>query len=309
MDIISTYQAYLEEQKHYAEHTVINYIKDIKDFRDFIQTEELARDLLDVRRERLARHFLSHMDHIGLSRKSIARKISALRTFYDFLIQENYIDTNVFTQIEIPKIPKKLPVIIHDEELKRLFDSIDQTTPLGYRNYLLLDLLFSCGLRASELVSMDIKDLQLEQSQILVHGKGSKDRFVPLHTALVEEIKYYLTYIRPVLLSKGHDVHTTYIFINYKGGILTTRGLQVILKKMIENSGDVYNIHPHMIRHAFATTLLDHGADLRVVQELLGHEHLKSTQIYTHVSKEKIKESYNKTHPRMIKKGEKHEKI
>ena len=309
MDIILTFKSYLENQKHYSTYTVKSYIKDIQDFSDFIEKEELARDLLHVRRERLARHFLSHMDQIGLSRKTIARKISALRTFYDFLVNESLVDKNIFTQIEIPKIPKKLPVIIHDEELKSLFDSIDQSSPLGYRNYVMLDLLFSCGLRASELVHMTIRDLQLEQSQILVHGKGSKDRFVPLHEDLVSSLKHYLTYIRPILLSKGHDIHTSYIFINYKGGVLTVRGLQLILNKMIEKSGDVYHIHPHMIRHAFATTLLDHGADLRVVQELLGHEHLKSTQIYTHISKEKLQASYNKAHPRMIRKEDKNEKI
>ncbi len=302
MDIKERFQSFLNDQKHYATNTVLSYMKDIEDFESFIKNEELAEDLLDVTRERLARHFLSHMDQIGLSRKTIARKISALRTFYDFLINEGEIDVNVFTQVDIPKIPKKLPVIIHDDELKRLFESIDQSTSLGYRNYLMLDLLFSCGLRASELVDMDIRDLQLAQSQILIHGKGSKDRFVPLHEDLVDEIKHYLTYIRPKLLAKGHDTSTTHIFINYKGGTLTVRGLQLVLKKLIENSGDVYKIHPHMIRHAFATTLLDHGADLRVVQELLGHEHLKSTQIYTHVSKEKIKETYKNTHPRMIKK-------
>ncbi len=302
MDIKIAFESYLMDQKHYSKNTAISYIKDVSDFESFIVSEELAESLLDVRRERLARHFLSHMDQIGLSRKTMARKISALRTFYEFLMNENEIDVNVFLTIEIPKIPKKLPVIIHDDELKTLFESIDQSTPLGYRNYLMLDLLFSCGLRASELVGIDIKDLQLAQSQILIHGKGSKDRFVPLHEDLIEEIRYYLTYIRPILLAKGHDVHTTFVFINYKGGVLTVRGLQLILKKLIENSGDVYKIHPHMIRHAFATTLLDHGADLRVVQELLGHEHLKSTQIYTHVSKEKIKEAYKKTHPRMIKK-------
>jgi len=302
MDLIEQFKSYLENQKHYATHTVTSYIKDINDFKSFIETEELARDLLGVRRERLARHFLSHMDQRGLSRKTIARKISACRTFYDYLILENLIDKNIFTQIEIPKIPKKLPTIIHDDEIKRLFESIDTEKPLGYRNYLMLDLLFSCGLRASELVNLTIKDLQLEQSQMLIHGKGSKDRFVPMHDELVDEMKYYLTYIRPRLLAKGHHISTTYIFINYKGGVLTVRGLQLILKKLIEQSGEVYNIHPHMLRHAFATTLLEHGADLRVVQELLGHEHLKSTQIYTHVSKEKIKETYKKTHPRMNKK-------
>ncbi|MFA5471809.1 MAG: tyrosine-type recombinase/integrase, partial [Acholeplasmataceae bacterium] len=145
-------------------------------------------------------------------------------------------------------------------------------------------------------------DLMLDQEQILIHGKGSKDRYVPLHKRLVEDLRHYLTYIRPILLSKGSNIHTLFVFINYKGGHLTVRGLQLILKQVIKQSGETYKIHPHMLRHAFATTLLNHGADLRVVQELLGHEHLKSTQIYTHVSSETIKEKYKDTHPRMIKK-------
>jgi integrase/recombinase XerC len=166
----------------------------------------------------------------------------------------------------------------------------------------MLDLLFSAGLRASELVDMTIKDINLSQEQILIHGKGSKDRYVPLHQHLVEDMRQYLTYIRPVLLAKGQDSHILYVFINYKGGHLTVRGLQLILKQIIKKSGETFKIHPHMLRHAFATTLLNHGADLRVVQELLGHEHLKSTQIYTHVSSETIKEKYKDMHPRMIKK-------
>ena len=302
MDYLNNFLNELDTQKNYSVHTIKGYQRDILDFHAFITSEELAESLLDATRERLARHFISHLDEKNLTAKTISRKISALRTFYQYLIKVGLIDINIFENVETPKIPKKLPQIIQDEEIEMIFKSIDRYQPLGFRNYVMIDLLFSSGLRASELVNMTIKDLMLDQQQILIHGKGSKDRYVILHERLVEDLKHYLTYIRPILLSKGHDTHTLYVFINYKGGHLTVRGLQLILKEVIKKSGETYKIHPHMLRHAFATTLLNHGADLRVVQELLGHEHLKSTQIYTHVSSETIKEKYKETHPRMVKK-------
>jgi len=302
LNLIEKFSNYLSTQKNYADNTISNYNRDIKDFESFILREELASGLGDVKRERLARHYLAYLDQKGYARKTIARRISSLRTFYDFLISIHEIDMNVFVNIEIPKVPKKLPKLIQDDEIELLFKSIDRFKPLGFRNHLLLDLLFSCGLRASELIDMTIKDIQLEREQILIHGKGGKDRFVPLHDHLIEDIKHYLTYIRPILLSKGPENFEANVFINYKGTQLTVRGLQLILKQIIIKSGETYKIHPHMLRHAFATTLLNHGADLRVVQELLGHAHLKSTQIYTHVSSEILKEKYRTTHPRMIKK-------
>jgi integrase/recombinase XerC len=301
LDVLQAFKNHLLVEKNYADNTAINYLLDVKDFSDFIIREELAEDLLGVRRERLARHYLSYLEEHGYARKTIARKISSLRVFYTYLVNQKIIDINVFETLETPKIPKKLPKIIQDDEIEHLFQAIDRLKPLGFRNYLILDLLFSCGLRASELTQMSIRDIQLEREQILIHGKGSKDRYVPLHHKLINDMKHYLTYTRPILLSKGHDIHTEYVFINYKGSPLSVRGLQLIIKQLIKEAGETYQLHPHMLRHAFATTLLNHGADLRVVQELLGHEHLKSTQIYTHVSSESMKEAYKKTHPRMVK--------
>ena len=302
MNLYESFVDFLSIEKNYAKHTVENYIRDIKHFEAFIKREELASGLLDVNRERLGRHYLSYLDQQKYARKTIARHLSSLRTFYDFLMKEKHIDINIFTTLETPKIPKKLPKLIQDDEIELLFKSIDRYKPLGFRNYVLLDLLFSCGLRASELIGMTIKDVQLEREQLLIHGKGSKDRYVPLHQRLIDDLRHYLTYMRPILLSKGSHLSETHVFINYKGSKLTVRGLQIILKKIIKDSGETYKIHPHMLRHAFATTLLNHGADLRVVQELLGHTHLKSTQIYTHVSSEILKEKYKTTHPRMVKK-------
>ncbi len=305
MDVLMLFRDYLSAQKNYSEDTITSYTNDIIQFENFIINEGFAKDLLEVRRDRLARNYISHLDQIGMTKKSIARKISALRHFYQYLMEKDLIDINVFTQIKTPKIPKQLPHIVDDDAINMIFKSIDMSTPLGYRNLLILDLLYSCGLRASEIVGLKTKDIYLSSGQILVHGKGSKDRYVPLHDKLIEELKHYLSYTRVRLIAKGKDTHIDALLINYQGGPLTVRGLRVILDALIKNSGETYQIHPHMLRHAFATTLLNHGADLRVVQELLGHANLKSTQVYTHVSADVLRQKYQDTHPRMVKKNEK----
>lgn len=299
MKSVELFKNFLETEKNYSEHTITSYVKDVFDFEQFILKEEFAPSLLEVKRKRLADYYLSHLDEQKLSKKSIVRKISALRTFYNFLMLKGYIDINIFDKIETPKVSRRLPKILEDDEIMMLFKSINRNTPLGFRNYIILDLLFSSGLRASELCQMEVKDLKLNQRQILIHGKGSKDRYVPIHLELEKDLRQYLTYTRPILLAKGPMTNNDYVFINYRGTQLTERGLRVILKKIISDSGETYKIHPHMLRHAFATTLLNHGADLRVVQELLGHEHLKSTQVYTHVSTEVLKEKFAKASTRM----------
>ncbi|HHT98667.1 MAG TPA: tyrosine-type recombinase/integrase [Acholeplasma sp.] len=299
MKSVELFKNFLEIEKNYSEHTITSYVKDVFDFEQFILKEEFAPSLLEVKRKRLADYYLSHLDEQKLSKKSIVRKISALRTFYNFLMLKGYIDINIFDKIETPKVSRRLPKILEDDEIMMLFKSINRNTPLGFRNYIILDLLFSSGLRASELCQMEVKDLKLNQRQILIHGKGSKDRYVPIHLELEKDLRQYLTYTRPILLAKGPMTNNDYVFINYRGTQLTERGLRVILKKIISDSGETYKIHPHMLRHAFATTLLNHGADLRVVQELLGHEHLKSTQVYTHVSTEVLKEKFAKASTRM----------
>lgn len=298
MDIISDYKDYLIIEKNFSEHTAISYINDVKGFEDFLIKEGLAKDLLGARRPRLARNYISYLDNQDFKKKSIARKLSSLKNFYNYLIFKELIEENIFSDIKAPKVAKTLPHIIDDEAINYLFDSIDTSKPLGYRNLVILDLLYSCGVRASELINLEIKDIYLSNGQILIHGKGKKDRYIILHDKLIEEIRHYLSFVRVTLLSKGDDTNQQKLFINYKGGPLTVRGLRVILNQLIKDSGETYAIHPHMLRHAFATTMLNHGADLRVVQELLGHEHLKSTQIYTHVSKEQLKEKYMQTHPR-----------
>lgn len=303
MDLINKYLQHLNIERNYSDHTITNYENDLIHFHSFVVNEGFAPNLAGVKSERIARNYILSIGN-KMSTATVARKISCLRSFYDYLLKEKLIDTNVFQLVAIPKVSKKLPRIISDNELKLLFESVDTSTPLGFRNYIILDLLFSCGLRASELIGIKIGDINLSRKEILIHGKGGQDRYAFLHDTLVENLQTYMTYTRTLLLAKGFEIDSKKLFINYRGGELTERGLRVILNSLIEKSGETYHIYPHMLRHAFATTLLNHGADLRTVQELLGHKHLKTTQIYTHVSSEKLKESYDKANPRM-KKNEK----
>lgn len=284
MDVIKQWEEYLKYEKRYSNNTIVSYRRDVLDFENFLISEELAQDLLSARRERLARHFLSHLESHNLSNKTISRKLSSLKMFYKFLVDKKIMDINIFEEITFNVREKKLPKIITESEALQLFNSIDTKTPLGYRNKLMFDLLFSTGIRASELINMKTSDIRLSNKNILIHGKGSKDRYVPLHDELLISLKYYLTTTRGLLLAKGNNNETSYVFINYKGTPLTVRGLQKIIDNIILKSGEYYEISPHTLRHACASALLNNGADLRVVQELLGHSHLKTTQIYTHVS-------------------------
>lgn len=300
IDILSRFENYLLVEKNYSEETLKAYISDLHDFYEFIIKEGFGNSII-VTHERLFGYYIRHLNEKGLAKTTISRKLSSLKTFYKFLKREHIIDDNPTLNLEAPKQGRTLPRVLQDKEIRIVFASIDKNTTLGQRNYLLFDLLFSCGLRASELCSIDIKDLDVRNSQLKIRGKGSKERFVILHDTLKEEIATYLTYTRPKLLSKGMHTHTDKLILNYRGNPLSPRGLRVIIDKLFKDAGEYIRATPHMIRHSFATTLLNHGADLRLVQELLGHEHLKTTQIYTHVSSESLREAHQK-HPRAKKK-------
>ena len=297
--VIIKFHDYLLYERNYSPHTVRSYLNDIGDFKDFLTVEGFSNTLL-IERESLLDYYLSHIANKYKS-ATISRKLSSLKTFYRYLMREGHIKENPTLLIKAPKGEKKLPRIIHEKEIKLIYESIDKSTLLGQRNYLIFDMLYSLGLRASELCNLSIKQIDLKRSIIIIKGKGSKDRIAILHNELKDMLSHYITYVRPGLLMKGDGTHTDILLINYKGTPLTTRGLRVIINKLFKDAGEYIKVSPHMLRHSFATSLLDHGADLRVVQELLGHEHLKTTQIYTHLSKESIQKTYNKHHPRAKK--------
>ncbi|KND62565.1 tyrosine-type recombinase/integrase, partial [Candidatus Phytoplasma phoenicium] len=224
--------------------------------------------------------------------------VSSLRTFYNFLIERHFFKHNIFKLIKLKKVPKKLPQTISEQNIQLLFQVIDISDPLSYRNYLILDLLYSCGLRVGELVNVKIKDIYFSNAQILISGKGKKNRYLPLHLSLLKMLKHYIYNIRRVTNSSSLTNSNDYLFLNYKQTPLTTKGIRFILNQLCVQIKKKMKISPHMIRHAFATILLNKGADLRVVQELLGHKNLKTTQIYTYVSNIFLKNQFLAHHPR-----------
>lgn len=295
-DIIRQFSEYLMSERHYSEHTLTSYRTDIDTLVHFLTSEEFGE--LEYVSPRIARYYVATL-HENYSPKSIARKISSLRSLYQFLVDDDIIDENPFLNVELPKQEKKLPRFIYPDEIETLFDSIDTSTVLGRRNYLILEFLYGTGVRVTELCEIKLKDIDYFQDLVLVHGKGSKDRYVPLHQRLVDEITDYVLTTRKDLLKKQES---TYLFLNHRGHPITARGIRMVINKILLESGENLKISPHTLRHTFATHLLNNGADLRSVQELLGHEHLSSTQIYTKVSKETLKESYLKAHPRAKRK-------
>lgn len=295
-DIIRQFSDYLISERHYSEHTLTSYCTDIDTLVHFLANEGFGE--LQYVSPRIARFYVATL-HEQYSPKSIARKISSLRSLYQFLVDDDIIDENPFLNVELPKQEKKLPRFIYPDEIETLFKSIDTSTVLGRRNYLILEFLYGTGVRVAELCDIKLNDIDYFQDMVLVHGKGSKDRYIPLHQRLIDELTDYVLTTRKDLLKKEEN---NALFLNHRGRPISTRGIRMIINKILLESGENLKISPHTLRHTFATHLLNNGADLRSVQELLGHVNLSSTQIYTKVSKENLKESYMKAHPRAKRK-------
>ena len=292
MKYLEEYLKYLKYQKNYSEETIDSYDEDLIEFLDFLKKENL--ELLDVKYEDV-RFFLMELDSKKNKASTISRKLSSLRGFYKFLINNNYTQNNPFTLIKSPKKEKKLPRFFYYNELEEMFNSIDISTPLGQRNRLILEVLYASGVRVSELVNIKLKDINDEEIKVL--GKGNKER--------ITRIGDYAKEILDIFLNDGYKTlnknNSEYLFLNNNGGELTERGVRFILDKLIKQTGINKNISPHMIRHSFATHLLNEGCDLLTVQKLLGHESIKATQIYTHVTTDRLKEVYYQSFPRAKK--------
>ena len=300
-ETIKSYLEYLANVLNYSNNTIIAYQNDITNFNKFVKEEKFAKDLLGIRNDRVIKAYISHLNNMGEAINSVNRNIASLRGFYKYLLSEKIVDKNFFTDISSLKKPKRLPQIIREKEIVMLLDSCNKQTTLGFRDYLLIEFLYATGLRVSELCSLKTSDIDLINLEVKVRGKGNKDRIVLIYEELKEDIKHYLNLERITLLAKSNDENNRSLFLNNKGTSLTTRGVRVILDKVIKNCGETFHISPHMLRHSFATTLLNNGADLRSVQELLGHENLSTTQIYTHITYENLKKEYQIAHPRAKK--------
>jgi integrase/recombinase XerC len=290
--IFDRYIQYLEAERNASPYTVRNYRADLADFFKFLKGKGLT--LLNEVDRHVLRDYLSHLVERGIVKASIARKLSAIRSFFRYLVREEIIAKNPLEQVSSPKLDKRLPSFLTKEEMERLLGAPDLSTPLGQRDQALLELLYASGLRVSELVSLTLKQIDLESNEIRVWGKGSKERMVLMGVPAAEALKDYLEHGRLQLL--GEKKNKT-LFLNRYGQPLPGRSVQRLLHEHAKKAGIGKRVHPHMLRHTFATHLLDGGADLRVVQELLGHARLSSTQIYTHVTKGQARKVYLAAHP------------
>lgn len=288
--LILKYCDYLEYEKRYSVNTVSGYLKDIEEFRDFLMREELDPFLVEYDDIRC---FSNSLENRNLSAASLARLFSSLRSFYKYLAKNEYIDANPFMLVRSPKREKRLPKFLYSNELEELFKVPDLDTVIGIRDRLILELLYATGVRVSELISIKVKDIDRNSKTIRVIGKGNKERVVFFGDYAYEILELYLSR-RYELLRGSND----YLFLNGHGNMLTTNGVRYVLNGIIQKSSLHTSISPHMLRHSFATHLLNEGCDILSVQELLGHESIKATQIYTHVTNDHLKEVYFKAHPR-----------
>lgn len=281
---------YLKIDKKYSNNTIVSYETDLKDYEHFMK-DILKKDIYEIERKDI-KLYLKFLKDQNKSPKSISRRISCIRGFYKFLLIEKIIANNPMATIELPKTKKALPKVLSIDEVDRLLD-IPLNDAFSYRNKAMLELMYATGLRVSELVNLKLQDIDLENETVRTLGKGSKERIVPIGEIAIHYLKIYLTDYRSQLLKREY---TDALFLNNHGKMMTRQGFFKILKRIAKEKNIKTPFSPHTLRHSFATHLLENGADLRSIQELLGHASISTTGIYTHVSSEELKENY-KHHP------------
>lgn len=294
--LLGDFKRYLEVERHASPYTLRNYMHDLRHFLNYAVKDNIAT-LEDVEIQLLRRYIASLLEE-GYEKSSIARKLSALRSFYVYLTRADIIKENPLLTVSSPKLTKRLPAFLSNDEVKKLITAPDAGTPLGMRDKAILEILYASGLRVSEIAGLDIMNVNLEEREIRVMGKGSKERITLMGKPAVHAIEYYLREGRPKLIGKRS---TDALFLNRYGRRLSKRSIEQMLSHYAKAAGLTKRVFPHMIRHSFATHLLDGGADLRVVQELLGHANLATTQIYTHVTQTQARKVYLASHPRARK--------
>lgn len=291
-NLISKYKMYLRLERSLSANTIAAYLDDLAKLLRFLDEEGL--DVLSVTYEDL-QQLVAGLHDIGIHPRSQARIISGIKSFYKFLLIDGYIQADPTELLETPKVGVKLPEILSVEEIDRILASIDLTTAEGQRNRAMLEVLYSCGLRVSELVSLRIPDIYPNEEFIRVEGKGSKQRLVPISRTALREIQNYLYYRGEQVVKRGAE---DILFLNRRGAPLTRVMVFLIIKRQAELAGIHKNISPHTFRHSFATHLLEGGANLRAIQEMLGHEKITTTEIYTHIDREFLRKEILEHHPR-----------
>lgn len=295
--IINEFLDVLRVEKQYSDNTITSYKNDLKLLTTYLEKVHI-NNVCDIDYQ-VVRGYLNFLYDNKYSNSAIARNISTLRSFFKYLIKNQVISNNPMTLISNPKIEKKLPKVVYTEELETILNTPDKSTKLGLRDALILELLYSTGIRVSELVNIDIKDINMNQKEIRIKGKGSKERIVLFGDRCFNLINDYLNNARINLVNEKY--RNNYLILSNTGKQINTREIRNIIDNTVKKSGLKMHISPHVLRHTFATDLLNNGADLRSVQELLGHESLSTTTIYTHLTNERLRSVYLNAHPRAHK--------
>jgi integrase/recombinase XerC len=298
---LENFLEHLKYERSVSDHTIRNYASDLEQFRDFLLKVERRDDFPVERIDRLTiREWMASLHSAKKKKTSVARKLASLRTFFQFMIREGKLDTNPAKLVATPRIERKLPNHLSMEDAVRFIETPDINTELGRRDRAIIEFLYATGIRVGELVNVNMRDIDFRERMVRVTGKRKKQRIVPFHEHALQALMLYLTTTRPAFLNNcpAAERDDQAVFLNYQGTRITTRSVGRMIDKYIKQCADIHNISPHSLRHSFATHLLDQGADLRDIQELLGHARLSTTQIYTQVSMEKMIDVYQKAHPK-----------
>lgn len=284
---IDEFESYLKFEKKYSENTINSYVRDLNNFKSYFKNKNLN----EINKKDIEKYIVHLNDKLDI--RSVSRNISTLKSFYKYLKLNKYVDKNEMELIKNPKIRKSLPKVLSEDEVEKLLN-IDLNDDYDYRNKAMIELMYSSGLRVSELINLKVTDIDLNDDYVRVFGKGSKERVIPLSEYAKEALEKYILNHRKEMFKNGQN---DYLFLNNHGKNMTRQGFFKILKKIAREKGIKTEFSPHTLRHSFATHLLKYGADLRSIQELLGHSDISSTQIYTHVTNERLQNSYQEFHP------------
>lgn len=298
-EYIQAYLRYLESERNYSPHTISSYEDDLLQFYGFLKNtiSSTSLDLTKVNRN-MFRLFLGNLLELGFSKRSIARKLASLRSFFKYLVKVKVILHNPVLNIVVPRLPKKLPLFMDEHSVERLMNLPDTTNVFGLRDKALLELLYSTGIRLNELINLRMKDIDFNNETIKVIGKGSKQRIVPFGRKAKDAMKQYLVSRNKLIPSRTNGDSIDAFFLSNRGLRLYPKVVYRIVSKYINAVSEIERKSPHILRHTFATHLLSRGADLRAVKELLGHESLSTTQLYTHVTIDRLKRIYQQAHPK-----------
>ena len=302
-NIIQDFQIYLEVERNVSEHTKIAYVADVQEFARFLSDKNIKKkpdEIIDVEPE-LIRQYLSYLYLQKIKKVTVNRKVSSLRAFYKYVLRTGRIDKNPAEMIQSLKTEKYMPNFLSVDEMFELLKAQKDSSVLGLRNHAMLEMFYSCGLRLSELAGLDLMDIDFNQKLVKVRGKGRKERIVPVGGPALKSVSEYLEKSGEIRKKTQEDIFKKPLFLNEHGKRITTRSIARIVDEATCRSGIGRKISPHALRHSFATHLLNAGADLRSIQELLGHESLSTTQKYTAVDINRLMEVYDKAHPRTKK--------